>query len=355
MAHQEVSETRAFAQADSTGSEQAGVAATPPRVSIGIPVYNGENHLEELLESLRAQTFENFEAIISDNASTDRTADICRTYLEKDPRFRYFRNAENVGAIRNYRRCFELARSPYFKWANHDDLYAPTFLERCVEVLDRCPDVVLAHTMVDAVDFTGQDLLKEHRGYALGVIESLRDSEGRLVWVMGPLHLAESASPAKRFHECLWRLCMQSPFFGVIRADVLRTVTLDEYYYGFDRVVVLELALRGQFHQVEERCFINRFHLGCSRFLSSREMDKFANPQARVGMRQLRQYRAILRAPLTTNLSLSQKLHCQLDAIYHIARRSVGQFVRWRLFSLRAYFKKYILRSPKKMFLHRFH
>ena len=109
----------------------------------------------------------------------------------RDPRFRYFRNAENVGAIRNYRCCFEPARAKYFKWANYDYIYTPSFLERCVDILDRHPDIVLAYTMVDAVDFTGRDLLKEHRDYAREVIESSRDNEGRLVWVIRPLHFAE--------------------------------------------------------------------------------------------------------------------------------------------------------------------
>jgi glycosyltransferase involved in cell wall biosynthesis len=328
MTQQDVSETSAFAQGEQAAGNKIGIAANPPRVSIGIPVYNGENYLEELLESLRVQTLEDFEVIISDNASTDRTADICRAYVARDPRFRYFRNAENVGAVRNYRCCFEPARAKYFKWANHDDLYTPTFLERCVDILDRHPDVVLAYTMTDAVDFTGRDLLKEHRNYTRVVIESSRDNrdnKGRLVWVIRPQHFAESTSPTRRVYDCLWQgfgvgiAGVDTPFFGVIRADVLRTVTLDEYYYGFDVALVLELALRGRFHQVEERCFINRFHLGCSRLLPPRQIDKFANPQARVGMRKVRRYIAVLRAPLNADLPLSQKISCELIGVSRLA------------------------------------
>lgn len=321
MTQKGVSETSSLAQ----GKHAVG-AANSPRVSIGIPVYNGDNYLEELLESLRVQTLEDFEVIISDNASTDRTADICRAYVVRDPRFRYFRNAKNIGAVRNYRCCFEPARAKYFKWANHDDIYTPTFLERCVDILDHHPEVVLAYTMVDAVDFTGRDLLKEHGDYAQiyarGAIESSRDSEGRLVWVSKPLHVAESTSPTRRFYDCLWQgaLAIEYPLFGgVIRADVLRTVTLDEYYYGFDVALVLELALRGRFHQVEERCFINRFHLGCSRLLPARQIDKFANPEARVSMRKVRRYIAILRAPLNADLPLSQKISCELIGVSRLA------------------------------------
>ena len=115
-----------------------------PRVTIGLPVYNGQNYLVETLESLLAQTYTDFELVISDNASTDRTEAICRQYAAGDARIRYYRNDENIGASANYNRAFELGRGEYFKWAAHDDLLAPTYLERCVEVLDANPDVVLA-------------------------------------------------------------------------------------------------------------------------------------------------------------------------------------------------------------------
>ena len=108
-----------------------------PRVSIGLPVYNGERYIAETLDSLLAQTFHDFELIISDNASQDRTEEICRSYASTDTRVRYVRNATNLGAPRNYRRAFELSSGEYFRWANCDDLFSPESLARCVEVLDR--------------------------------------------------------------------------------------------------------------------------------------------------------------------------------------------------------------------------
>jgi glycosyltransferase involved in cell wall biosynthesis len=114
-----------------------------PRVSIGLPVYNGENYLAETLDSILAQTFTDFEVIISDNASTDRTETICRQYAAQDRRIRYLRNTSNLGAAKNYNRVFELSQGEYFKWNGHDDPLAPVFLERCVAVLDRHPGVVL--------------------------------------------------------------------------------------------------------------------------------------------------------------------------------------------------------------------
>jgi glycosyltransferase involved in cell wall biosynthesis len=116
-----------------------------PKVSIGMPVYNGENFIVESLDALFAQTFTDFELIICDNASTDRTGEICREYAARDARIRYCRNETNIGASANYNLTFELARGDYFKWAAHDDICAPTYVERCVEALDRDPGVALAY------------------------------------------------------------------------------------------------------------------------------------------------------------------------------------------------------------------
>ena len=114
---------------------------TSPKLSLGIPVYNGAAYLAQLFDCLRGQTLTDYEAIISDNASTDATEQICRRVAAADPRFRYQRNARNIGAAPNFNRVFEQATGQYFKWTAHDDLLAPTYLERCVAVLDDDPSV----------------------------------------------------------------------------------------------------------------------------------------------------------------------------------------------------------------------
>ena len=97
------------------------------RVSIGMPVFNGEKYLRESIESILDQTYQNFELIISDNASTDRTQEICLEYARKDNRISYYRNDKNLGGPRNYNRVFELSSAEYFKWAAYDDVLAPEF------------------------------------------------------------------------------------------------------------------------------------------------------------------------------------------------------------------------------------
>jgi glycosyltransferase involved in cell wall biosynthesis len=127
-----------------------------PCVSIGIPVYNGEKYLREGLDSLLQQTFTDFEIIISDNASTDSTEQICQEYAQRDRRIKYYRNETNLGPTANYAKLTELAQGDYFKWHNYDDTCAPEFLARCVEVLNQHPDVILCHTRMNCIDSQGQ-------------------------------------------------------------------------------------------------------------------------------------------------------------------------------------------------------
>lgn len=208
-----------------------------PRVSIGLPVFNGENYLPEALDSLVSQTFSDVEIIVSDNASTDGTEDICRSYAARDRRIRYFRNEENLGAARNFNRVFELASGEYFKWASHDDLCAPEYLERCVEPLDRDASLILCHSRTSEIDEQGTVV----RDY---------DAKAEL----------GSPKPHKRFYECVCVPHPQVMVFGVIRADILEKTRLIGGFSSSDRVLLGELALRGRFHELPEILFYRREH-----------------------------------------------------------------------------------------------
>jgi len=107
-----------------------------PRLSIGLPVYNGEEYLAESFDALLGQTYEDFELVVSDNASTDGTEAICRKYAAQDSRIRYLRLPRNIGATPNHNHVFAESRGELFKWASHDDLYGRDLLRLCVEALD---------------------------------------------------------------------------------------------------------------------------------------------------------------------------------------------------------------------------
>lgn len=207
-----------------------------PRLTIGLPVYNGAQFIAEAIDSILAQTYKDFQLVISDNASTDDTESICRPYAAKDPRVRYIRNETNVGAVRNYNRLFEDSRSVYFKWAAHDDALTPDYLERCVAVLDSQPSVAVCHTETIYIDEHGRPC------------ESHDDC----------LHLC-SPRPHKRYHDYLFRPYPRcNAIFGVIRASQLRETPLFGLYMDSDRVLLGELALRGEIYRVPEPLFLRR-------------------------------------------------------------------------------------------------
>ena len=210
---------------------------TPPRVSIALPVYNGEKYLEKALDSILSQTFSDFELIISDNASTDRTQEICQTYVAKDQRIRYSRNQENLGAAKNYNRVVEVCSGKYFKWIAHDDVYAPEYLERCVEILDHKPDIILCYPRTVFIDEDDQVIDYYIDGFDL-----------------------RSPKPHKRFRDALNASSWCNPVLGLIRIDYLRRTVLIGNYPSSDKVLLAELALLGQYYEIPEHLFFRRLH-----------------------------------------------------------------------------------------------
>ncbi|WP_339379132.1 glycosyltransferase family 2 protein [aff. Roholtiella sp. LEGE 12411] len=208
-----------------------------PRLSIGLPVYNGDKFLKEAIDSLLAQTFEDFELIISDNASTDKTEEICRAYAEQDKRIRYYRNEKNIGCACNFNRTFELSSGEYFKWAAYDDLHAPDFLMKCVEVLDKDPTVILCHSHAYFIDKHGKFI----QNYEIKLKTDL-------------------LQPHKRFHELLSRH-VNYQCYGVIRASALRMVPPMGSYAQADATLLLRLGLLGRFYEIPEYLFFARYHL----------------------------------------------------------------------------------------------
>lgn len=208
-----------------------------PHLSIGLPVFNGENYLAGALESLLAQTYGDFEIVISDNASTDGTESICRTCAALDQRIRYYRNGKNHGSAWNFNQVFALSSGEYFKWAAHDDLCAPEYLERCVAVLDRDPSVVLCHAWARVIDKQGR---------------ALEDYTTRLN--------TDSPRPRDRFHDLVLvkNRCYEAS--GVIRAGALGATRLMGSYPVADRILLAELAFQGRFHEVPEYLFFPRSH-----------------------------------------------------------------------------------------------
>lgn len=117
-----------------------------PKITIGVPVYNGAPAIRDCLAALESQTYESYEVLIFDNASTDETETICREFCERHDNFQYFRNAETVPATENFELCLTHARGDYFMWRAHDDLSDSHYLEVLSAALDADPDAWLACT-----------------------------------------------------------------------------------------------------------------------------------------------------------------------------------------------------------------
>lgn len=229
------------------------VTSSPhPKVCIGLPVYNGQRYLARALDSLLGQTFTDFEVVVSDNASIDSTPDICRAYADKDTRVRYVRNEVNIGIAGNFNRVFELSRSPYFKWAACDDLVAPEFLARCVEVLDNDTFVGTVVSKERIIDEDGKELdfHATHEQYIAELGDRYRP-------VPEPQRLL-SRKPHERFDDMVRRKVSFHETYGVIRSDVLARTALHGSYPGSDRVLVAELALLGGIYEIPEKLLFSR-------------------------------------------------------------------------------------------------
>lgn len=210
-----------------------------PRVSIGLPVYNGERFLEEAIRSVLDQTYQDFELIISDNGSTDGTEAICRRLAELDDRIRYVRSPENHGASWNYNRTVELARGEYFRWLAHDDKLAPELIEKSVAVLDQNPEVVSCITWFADIDDSG-NVIEVKRS-------TVRFKAG------SPHERFRSLSELRPSYNC-------EEVFGLMRMDVLRKTKLIANYVDSDRTLIAELGLHGPFYEIQEPLFLHRIH-----------------------------------------------------------------------------------------------
>ena len=259
--------------------------STVPRLTIGLPVYNGEKYVAESLEALLGQSFTDFELIISDNAATDSTGDICRGYEKQDSRVRYFRQPQNIGLAPNVNFIVGQARGELFKEASHDDLYAYDLLESCVEALDEYPQVVLAHSWTAKIDGGGN--VTEAYEY--------------------PLTTASPRAP-ERFRSMLFDSGGDDDY-GVMRMDVRRRIALMGSHHHADRTITAEIALHGPFYQVPDWLYFRRDHPGqsgqapmrrrCAN-MDPRRASQWRHPAARLYGEYVWAYiSAIRRAPLS--------------------------------------------------------
>lgn len=214
-----------------------------PKLTVGMPVYNGEQFIQIAIESILDQTFADFELLISDNASTDRTEAICRDLATRDERIIYSRNDKNLGAAANYNRLVDLASADYFRWSNADDVIAPTLHERCFEVLEANPDAVLSYGKTKIIDGDG--------------VEG-EDYDDNLD--------LQQERPSDRFLRFREVVGLTNAIYGLMRTAALRRSARmgNGSYPAADNHLMAELVLYGKFIEIPERLFYRRMHAATS-------------------------------------------------------------------------------------------
>lgn len=281
-------------------------------MSIGLPVRNGARYLGEALASIQAQTFQDFEVIIGDNGSDDETPAICRSAAAADRRIRYVRHPQNLGAAGNYNWVAAQARGEFFRWATHDDVMSPLFLETCLAALEEAgPTTVLAFprtTIIDADGHKVEDWIHE-QAWRPGQVVQRRLADLLLV-------------PRGFLNLC-------SPVAGLMRTAVLRGTRMIGPFNSSDKVLIVEMALRGDFVEVPDHLWLRRVHAGSSlqANASPAEVALWFDPRNRGAVlpqtRLLREYAAaIASAPIPRG----QRSACLLPLLRWVASNR-----RWRV------------------------
>lgn len=204
-----------------------------PLISIGMPVYNEELYIEASVNSILAQKYDPIELIVSDNASTDNTEQICLDLAKRDKRIKYVRNHANLGAIANFCKVFDYAKGEYFMFAGGHDLWSPNVVTRCLETLQANPSTVLAFPTTAWIDDVNRPITRETPYY---------DTRGFDV--------------VSRHLFVLWG--PMNPVYGLIRTDALKKTRLHLQMIGGDLIILTELSFMGSFACVQDAVWYRR-------------------------------------------------------------------------------------------------
>ena len=221
-------------------------------VTAGLPVHNGDTYLDEALGSLLAQRYDALRVTVWDNASTDRSLEICDDRAARDRRIAVHRNGQNIGAAANFNRAAERCETPLFMWANHDDLWDPDYVARCVAALETAPDAVLAYARSHKIDHDGEPIAELMADLGLDDPEPHRRLRAFHDWFR---HCDENGLWSTSEIEGLW-----IPVYGVMWTSALRSTDLIGQYISSDTILLEELLLHGRFVEVPATMFGKRDH-----------------------------------------------------------------------------------------------
>jgi glycosyltransferase involved in cell wall biosynthesis len=217
-----------------------------PRISIGLPVYNGESFLDAKIKSLLGQTFSDYEIIISDNASTDKTSIICKKFAENDERIRYVRQEKNLGAWRNYNFLLKEAKGEYFLWSGVDDIMSPTFLEKVSNILDLNKNISCC---ISKIQLYGKSKNKE-QNVNKSFINRIKK---RIEKKFGYLETYSAEGPyEKRVNAYFKNISHNQIFYGMYRTNQIQKCYVKKPFLWNDCATVLNILKFGELNSVDE-------------------------------------------------------------------------------------------------------
>ncbi len=205
---------------------------TPPLVSVGCAIYNGEATLPRALDGLRKQTYPNVEFIFCDDGSTDSSRDMCKEFATQRPNVRYIENEHNLGVVGNYNKLIGLARGKYFMWADQDDVRDPTFIEKTAAVLEADEGAVLCHS---------------YTGVFYGPFDHLMH--------VNTLDYIDGDENVLRRYWRFMRAYSDTTIYGLIRTSALLNTSRWRPDVGSSNSLLFELLLQGSFRQVPETLY----------------------------------------------------------------------------------------------------
>lgn len=287
-----------------------------PVISVGLPVYNGADRVGAAIESVTSQTLREIELVISDNASTDATQDICQEMARNDDRIRYYRNKQNLGAAANFNRVFELSRGPYFKWLGHDDVLDPTAMKKALSVIEEAPDVSIVHWLERMTDEQGNTLREYHPEQGFQV---------------------DGETSGARFRQMLlWRHhgFGGDPFFGLMRREALEATRLQGKGINPNYLLLQELSLTGRFVTISEVLAVRVYN---DVRVSAPSMIRWLDPSGKVGFPHFRKVEEYFRVGLTFgDMSAADRTLTGAALVgYYLHPRELRGFV-WDLTKARA-------------------
>lgn len=205
-----------------------------PLVSIGMAIHNEDKYLNSALEAICSQDYPNIEIIISDNASTDKTDQICKIFKNKYSHIQYYRTNENIGAYANGCSVIEKSKGKYFMYAAGHDLWHPTFISKAVRIMEEDPDIVLCYARTMRIDSNGKSIGLAKNNWDLRRISS----SNRVV------HLVNNISGG-------------DPCYGLVRLHVVKAfVTRNpDFVWGQDQVMLAYYSLLGTIAHIPEPLF----------------------------------------------------------------------------------------------------